>query len=393
MVLSRTSVLTAGLLSFLPMFAADIVPTAFVSEAGRAIVVSGERVELDAASCFDAWAGGVKPAETEREAAYAQWGEYAEWNADFVVTFDRAVAAGSVSLYGQTAAFGAEWIPLPIEKPLEANVPYRILEDGFGTAVPYAFIAEEVVRFVCGVKNLSAANAGTTMTIELRLSDPEGLGEPVVLAKRTCTFRAARKPGWFDARIADYRRWPEDAALADRGEWRTDAGTLDEAAAVGSPGVLSVDAESALKFVAQRPRRLDGLSGRLCVSCDADFSPFDSDALPAVDPSWKGGVIRVKEPEGEAYYGLAKDGASNVWTRLEGPVPTDGSVRFEMYVGCWAGRPSATYTINGAACRLDGRREIPVVAAGAVTAVSLSGSGTQTSLKGAVERGMSVVVR
>ena len=386
-----TSVCGLGLA--LAGLAADVVPTAFVSEAGRAIVVSGERVELDAASCFDAWAGGVKPAEAEREAAYAQWGEYAEWNADFVVMFDRAVAAGSVSLYGQTAAFGAEWIPLPIEKPLEANVPYRILEDGFGTAVPYAFIAEEVVRFVCGVKNFSAANAGTTMTIELRLSDPEGLGEPVVLAKRVCTFRATRKPGWFDARIADYRRWPEDAALADRGEWRTDAGALDEAAAVGAPGVLSVDAESALKFVAQRPRKLGGLSGRLRISCDADFSPFDSDALPAVDSSWKGGVIRVKEPEGEAYYGLAKDGASNVWTRLEGPVPTDGLVRFEMYVRCRAGQPSATYTINGADCRLNGRREIPVVAAGAVTAVSLSGSGTLTSLNGAVERGMSVIVK
>lgn len=401
MVFSKLQVMRYSLSNFLlfgaafPLLAAhaDVVPTAFVSEAGRAIVVSGERVELDAASCFDAWADGVKPGETDREAAYAQWGAYAVWNADFVVSFDRAVAAGSVSLYGQTVAFGEEWLPLPVEKPLAANVPFRILEDGFGVSVPYAFIAEEVVRFVCGVKNFSSANIGTTMTIELRLSDPNGLGDPVVLAKRACTFRAARKPGWFDARIADYRRWPDDAALAERGEWRMDAGTLGEAAAVDTPGVLSVDAESALKFVAQRPRQLDELSGRLCVSCDADFSPFDSDALPAIDPNWKGGVIRVKESGGEAYYGLARDGVSNAWTRLEGPVPTDGPVRFEMCVQNRTGRPSATYTINGADCLLNGRREIPVVAAGAVSAVSLVGTGTLSSLKGAVESGMSVIVR
>ena len=391
---NKARALAACLGLVLTGLAADVVPTAYVSDVGRMITVDGGRVELDAAHCFDAWPGGVKPSsETERQTVYEQWGAYANWNADFVVSFDRTIAAESVSLYGQTSAFGAEWIPLPIAKSLAANEAYCLLKEGLGQAVPYVAIAEEIVRFMCGVKNLSPANVGTTMTIELRLSDPEGLGEPVVLAKRVCTFRATRKPGWFDARIADYRRWPEDAALADRGEWRTDAGALDEAAAVGAPGVLSVDAESTLKFIAQRPRQLDGLSGRLCVSCDADFSPFDSDALPAVDPSWKGGVIRVKEPEGEAYYGLAKDGASNVWTRLEGPVPTNGLVRFEMYVWNCAGRSAATYTINGSACRLNGRREIPVVAAGAVTAVSLSGSGTLTSLKGAVERGMSVVVR
>ena len=390
-VLSRTSVLTAGLLSFLPMFAADIVPTAFVSEAGRAIVVSGERVELDAASCFDAWAGGVKPAETEREAAYAQWGDYANWNADFVVTFDRAVAAGSVALYGQTVAFGEEWLPLAIEKDLAAGAAHCLLKDGFGVTVPYLGIAEEIVRFTCGVKNLSAANAGTTMTIELRLSDPDST-ETRTLARRTCTFRKEKKPNWFDARIADYRSWPEDAALAVGGEWRSDEGTLGEVAAVETAGVLSVDATK-LRFAVKRPRPLAEMSGVVRVSGDVDFGVNDAEALPAVEPKWKGSVIRVRETAGDCYYGLAMDGASNVWKKLTGPAPTDGPVRFEMALWSRAGLPVVTYTVNGADYRLNGKRVIPVAASGEVEGVSIGGEGTLTSLSGAVERGFVVMVK
>ena len=53
----------------------------------------GQCVELDAAHCFAAWQGGLKPAsETERQAVYERWGAYANWNADFVVSFDRTIA-------------------------------------------------------------------------------------------------------------------------------------------------------------------------------------------------------------------------------------------------------------------------------------------------------------
>ena len=124
-------VLAACLGLVLTGLAADVVPTAYVSDATRAITAEGKRVELDAAYCFDAWPGGVKPSsETERQAIYEQWGAYADWNADFVVSFDRTIAAESVSLYGQTAAFGTEWIPLPLAKALAANESYRLLEGG-----------------------------------------------------------------------------------------------------------------------------------------------------------------------------------------------------------------------------------------------------------------------
>ena len=157
-------------------------------------------------------------------------------------------------------------------------------------------------------------------------------------------------------------------------------------------GVLSVDAET-LEFVANRPRALGESSGPIRVSSDIDFGVNELSALPAVDSEWKGGVIRVKETEGEAYYGLAKDGDANVWKRLEGPAPTGGIVRFEMTIARESGEPFATYTINGAIYRLNGKTDIPVVASGAVKGVSLGGAGTLVSLFAAIEKGIALIIR
>ena len=383
--------LAAGLGLALAGFGADVVPTAYVSDAGRTISAEGKRVELDAAYCFDAWPGGVKPSsETERQATYEQWGAYANWNADFVVSFDRTIAAESVSLYGQTAVFGTEWVPLPLAKALAANEPYRLLEEGLGRAVPYVAIAEEIVRFMCGVKNFSSANAGTTMTIELRLSDPNSSATRT-LAKRTCMFRKVKTPNWFDAKIADYENWPEDAAKAVGGRWQSGE-PLEDVAAVKEAGILSVDAD-ALEFVADRSRTLGQSADRAFFSADMDFGVNEQDALPNVDPAWKGGVIRVKEAEGEAYYGLAKDGDVNVWKKLDGPAPTGGTVRFAMTIRRKAGQPVANYTINGVAYTLNGAKSIPVVASGAVSGVSLGGTGTLTSLSAATEKAMVINVK
>ena len=390
--MKKTIVLAACLGLALAGLAADVVPTAYVSDVGRMITVDGGRVELDAAHCFDAWPGGVKPSsETERQAIYEQWGAYANWNADFVVSFDRTIAAESVSLYGQTSAFGTEWIPLPISEPLAANEAYCLLKEGLDQTVPYVAIAEGIVRFMCGVKNLSPANVGTTMTIELRLKDPNSSATRT-LAKRTCTFRKVKKPNWFDTRIADYGKWPEDAVKAVGGEWRSDEEPIEEVATVQETGVLSVDA-TALEFVANRPQALGESSGSVKVTSDIDFGVNDRSALPKVDPKWKGGVIRVKESEGEAYYGLAKEGQANVWKRLEGPAPTGGTVRFEMSVWNSGGQTVASYTVGGAAYRLNGKTSIPVVASGDVKGVSLGGAGTLASLFAAIEKGFALMIK
>ena len=390
--MKKTIVLAACLGLALAGLAADVVPTAYVSDVGRTITAEGKRVELDAAYCFDAWPGGVKPeSETERQAVYEQWGAYANWNADFVVSFDRTIAAESVSLYGQTSAFGTEWVPLPIEKTLGANESHRLLEEGLDQAVPYVAIAEGIVRFMCGVKNLSPANVGTTMTIELRLSDPNST-ETRTLATRSCTFRKVKKPNWFDARIADYESWPTDAAKAVGGAWQSKEESLEDVATVQEAGVLSVDAE-ALEFVANRPQTLGESSGSVKVTSDIDFGVNELGALPKVDSKWKGGVIRVKETEGEAYYGLAKEGVANVWKRLEGPAPADGTVRFEMSIWNAGGQTVASYTVGGAAYRLNGKTSIPVVASGDVKGVSLGGAGTLASLFAAIEKGFALMIK
>ena len=126
---------------------------------------------------------------------------------------------------------------------------------------------------------------------------------------------------------------------------------------------------------------------------DIDFGVNELGALPKVNPEWKGGVIRVKESDGEAYYGLAKDGNANVWKRLEGPAPTGGTVRFEMSVWNSGGQTVASYTVGGAAYRLNGKTSIPVVASGDVKGVSLGGAGTLASLFAAIEKGFALMIK
>ena len=58
-----------------------------------------------------------------------------------------------------------------------------------------------------------------------------------------------------------------------------------------------------------------------------------------------------------------------------------------------AGQPVANYAINGVAYTLNGAKDIPVVVSGAVTGVSLGGTGTLTSLSAATEKAMVINVK
>lgn len=388
----KQTLLVVGLGLALASFGADALPTVYVSDVSRTIVLEGGTVVLDSAYCFDAWPNGEKPSsETERAANYAQWGTYASWNADFVITFDRPVAAGSVVLYGQIAAVDESWVPLMIKNLLASGDRYFLLQEGFSQTASYLVIAEAVGRIKCGVKNLSSANIGTTMTVELRLSDPNSSATET-LAMKTCTFRAEKTPNWFDAKIASYRSWPIDAAKAFRGAWRAIDGLLEDSAQVNTDGVLSIDTKE-LDFVLGHPRKLGVSSSRMTVSADVSFGVYDFDRIPTIDPQWKGAVIRVAESEGEAYYGLAQDGVSNVWRRLEGPAPTDGMVIFLMELRSRAAKPVVNYTINGFDYKLNGEKNIPIVASDAVSSVVFGGEGALTSLAGATESGLSMQLK
>ena len=374
-------------------FATDVVPTAFMTAAKRNIVVSGEEIELDEAYCFDAWPGGEKPADAAQQEAL--WGDYANWNADFVVTFDRPVAAGTVALYGQTAVFGDAWLPLPIETSFESDKPLCLLKEGIGQSVPYLDIAEMIVRFECGVKNLSLANVGTTMTIELMLSDPDSASSRTLVA-RMCTFRMPKISNWFDARIADYTRWPVDAIKAVGGEWRSEDKPLDEAASLFEKGVLNVDSDG-LDFLADEVRVVDE-KREVIFSSDIAFDEYDLENIPAVDPSWKSGVLVVREDGRANYYGLARVGERNAWVKLDSPpVRTDGApTSIRATLGCYGGSLSVRYVIDGTECSYSGKTQIPIVGSTAVCGVTYGGCGSVRSLSATVEkikRGFALMLR
>lgn len=103
----------------------------------------------------------------------AQESPYRFWNADFVVTFDKDVAAESAGLSGSYASFqNGEWIGFLIPMDVTANEAVRLL-DYAGIMMNYEELCLLVEEFHCGAFNLDSENVGTTMKVELRLYETE----------------------------------------------------------------------------------------------------------------------------------------------------------------------------------------------------------------------------
>ena len=127
---------------------------------------------LDTGYCF-------LPNETYEQslASESSW-----YHADFFVYADNDVAAESIILAGYYAEFAKyidfesnQWIGLIANVDTQAGAEngVRLLGDGMsGVTVAYNEIckyANDGIGFLCGAKNLSADNIGTTITVELRL--------------------------------------------------------------------------------------------------------------------------------------------------------------------------------------------------------------------------------
>ena len=94
---------------------------------------------------------------------------YANWKADFVVSMDR-VAQEGLYLAGNYGIYG--WIALPVA----AGVTYTevpVLKTTLDAEMTYREIVEQVGSFSCGVADIAAKNMGATITVELRLTNPE----------------------------------------------------------------------------------------------------------------------------------------------------------------------------------------------------------------------------
>ncbi len=124
--------------------------------------LTGEEVELDVAYSF----------KTTQSYEEATQNAYAKHHADFVVSFDKDVAAESVVLGGQYDSWSSEWVAFKIPMAVAANEEVRLLGTA-GINMNYEELCLLVKEFLCGAANLDTANNGTTMTVELRLYEVE----------------------------------------------------------------------------------------------------------------------------------------------------------------------------------------------------------------------------
>lgn len=172
--------------------------------------VAAQEITLDAAYQF-------KPTETYEQ---AQQSAYRYYHADFVVTADKAVPANSILLAGYYQAFcegynDNNWVAFTSDQEVAANTSIRLVNDTMGRTVNYEELClfgdiedPENVGFLCGLKDLTGENAGTTVTVQLRLypvpaqgecavgggcKHPEAkceIGEPIIIGTYSYTFGA-----------------------------------------------------------------------------------------------------------------------------------------------------------------------------------------------------------
>lgn len=119
---------------------------------------------------------------------------YFNWLADFEVSFSQTIKVGSVALMGHYASFADEfvdgqWVGFGISDyrngesiNLVANKPIRLLDTAFDVTgnpdfhMNYAAICGYVRQFSCGFANLSDANVGVNITVNLNLYEIDEFG-------------------------------------------------------------------------------------------------------------------------------------------------------------------------------------------------------------------------
>ena len=163
-------------------FAPQTTPSAMVSS------LNGEELDISFSTDFGGSASTMtldagyqfEPTETYEQALES---EYANAHADFYIKADQDVKAGSLAVAGYYNLFcegfnNGNWVALTAGD-VAANTPIRLIADGMnggktdsGITVPYSLICQygnDGTGFCCGIVDLDGSNAGTTVTVELRL--------------------------------------------------------------------------------------------------------------------------------------------------------------------------------------------------------------------------------
>ena len=168
---------------------ATILPKATVNNLGMQTVyatagIGGATAEYDLPFSLQ-----FLPNETLKQ---AQASSYRYWHADYVVKADKDVPADSVALLGYYDAWcqynNDNWVAMINEgAAIDANTEIRLVEL-LGTTVNYEDICEfgndpedllpaNLEGFLCSAVDLTGQNAGTTITVELRMYEVPAKGE------------------------------------------------------------------------------------------------------------------------------------------------------------------------------------------------------------------------
>ncbi len=112
---------------------------------------------------------------------------YQYWHADYVVSADRDVPANSMmlagyyKLYDQIVGLDGAWIGFTSgSEVVKAGTQIRLVELLLGESVNYdeiCSLGNDGTGFLCGAKDLTGENAGTTLTVTLRLFETEAPSE------------------------------------------------------------------------------------------------------------------------------------------------------------------------------------------------------------------------
>ena len=120
--------------------------------------------------------------------------EFKDWECDFWVKLDRALAADQILLGGNYGDFG--WVGFHNgDVTLEAGEEIPLLGSVTQNAWTYEAIVGFVGNFLCGVADVNDSLAGATFTVTLRLTNPEDSNEFYDVNVVAYTFGDANNEG------------------------------------------------------------------------------------------------------------------------------------------------------------------------------------------------------
>lgn len=120
-----------------------------------------EKVALDVGYTF------IAPDTVEE----AEQNPYADWHADYVVTVNDDLTANSCGIAGAYGDYG--WWAFKLPEDTAKGTSFRLLKEAAGIQFNYVELCELVKVFNCGAFNYDNANVGKSITVELRLYEPD----------------------------------------------------------------------------------------------------------------------------------------------------------------------------------------------------------------------------